>query len=66
MMRTDDPVRDAERYFSDLEDKEKHYITCVICGNVMLDGDEYYLVDDDPFCPDCMDAQFKREVCFYD
>ena len=62
MTWTDEPVRDAERYQMELESRP--CIKCVLCGGPLFEGDEYFLIDDEPFCEDCAESCFKKEVTF--
>ena len=57
---SDNPERDAERYQQDLEDRP--CLHCVMCGESLYNGDEYFLINDEPFCEDCMEDCFKRQV----
>lgn len=41
MMWTDDPVRDAARYDAELERWEARFPVCQICGEHIVDGEEY-------------------------
>ena len=57
---TDNPVRDAERYQEDLENRP--CIHCAICGDALYSGDDYYALGDVELCPDCMEDNYKRTV----
>lgn len=57
--RSDDPVRDAEAY--DLAQEDAPCIYCALCGAAMYDGEDYYEIDDLPYCPDCISDR-KKEV----
>ena len=66
MMWTDNPERDAERYFSDLEDSDRQCLRCVFCGGSIADGDDYYDIGDDMImCEDCLNEHY-RKVANYD
>ena len=58
MYYTDDPVRDAERYYADLEEKAKsHEIgTCEECGEPIYD-DDYAEYEED--------KGYKIEGCYF-
>lgn len=63
--RTDDPVRDFERWDAEQERRrELHFLCrCSQCGEAVYDYDDYYDFDGDKVHEDCaMDwiAQFKR------
>ena len=60
MFWTNDPVRDAERYASECEERDKKFIHCSVCGTVILYGDEYFEIDGQNYCPDCLSEQFGR------
>ena len=40
-MWTDDPVKDAERYFAEQEEKAKGFPLCSVCKEVIYDEKEY-------------------------
>lgn len=55
-MWTDDPVRDADRYFEE-QDRQKALNdgpVCCECGNP-IEEDFYYRIVDDVYCDACMD-----------
>lgn len=62
LLRSDDPVRDAERYLNHLEEDEKKrdYITCDFCGGKIYraddhyEGSTYYVLDGHTICEDCI------------
>lgn len=69
---TDDPVRDAEAYQRHLENSDRDYIGCDICGGKIYrsdathDGDDYYKTPDGNLCEDCGRVwlrKFRRECC---
>lgn len=61
MIWTDDPVRDAERYSSrldeDTEDPEDEQArpVCCECEQEIIE-DHYYVFDCMAYCPDCVDG----------
>lgn len=66
MMWSDNPERDAERYFSDLEDSGRKCLHCVFCGGSIADGDDYYDIGEDMImCEDCLNEHY-RKVANYD
>ena len=54
-MITDNPVRDAEKYFMD----NRPHLVCRYCGapiyyaSVIAEGDYYYEIDGDVYCENC-------------
>lgn len=54
MIWTDDPVRDAERYFLDWELKLERLPLCCICGDPIQDEKALYL-NDEWICDSCVD-----------
>lgn len=60
MYWTDDPVRDQLRYEDELESRP--CLHCVICGASLYEGEDYYLVDGDELCEDCMKEEYRKRV----
>lgn len=61
MMWTDDPVRDAENYYNEMEERLQKLPVCECCGNPIQE--EYaYLIYDSWYCPDCMRDNFLTLV----
>ena len=60
MMWTDDPVRDQLRH--DDEQEEHVCLRCVVCDAPLYEGDPYFDIEDDIFCPECMNKTFRRFV----
>ena len=69
--RSDDPVKDAERYYMDLEEmevdeQERDYIRCDICGEKIYRedyrnrGDEYWELDDQRICERCLEDYLSK------
>lgn len=54
MMWTDDPVRDAESYAEEQEDRIYDLPVCSECGK-HIDDDHYYEVAGEIYCADCID-----------
>jgi formylmethanofuran dehydrogenase subunit E len=50
---TDDPVRDADRYFAEQEQKQSRLPECAECGDKIVD-DYCFEVNDEPVCSECM------------
>lgn len=63
MIYTGDPVRDAEAYQNELEEREaaRDYIVCDLCGGKIYkeegiyEGDQYWLFEDAIVCEKCLD-----------
>ena len=58
---TDDPVADAEAYYNELARLEELVPKCSKCKQPVPE-DFYYLIDDEVFCAECLDKQFKKKV----
>lgn len=56
MNRTDDPVRDAERYAEHLEEisRTMEHLTCIYCGRPIYPGDGFYELEGNVVCEDCL------------
>lgn len=61
-MWTDDPIRDAERYAADWEEGSRRRKVCKHCGVILLYGDEYFLINDEELCPECMKDEYGKVV----
>lgn len=53
-MWTDDPVRDAERYFAELDEKDKGFPLCSVCKEVVYD-DALTDLYGNHYCKHCWD-----------
>jgi uncharacterized OB-fold protein len=62
MYRTDDPVRDAERYFSKLDEEYENGPKCEKCGEP-LDAFHYY-VEDEHICEECLHEHYWVETIY--
>ena len=60
MMWTDDPIADAERYYTSNDKKIEKLPRCSECDCHIVDEYAYY-INDEWICDDCMDS-YKREV----
>ena len=47
------------------EEKDRQCLHCAICGFAILDGEDYFDVDDLIYCEDCMMDSY-RKVANYD
>ena len=57
MFRTDDPIRDFERYDAYQVEELKKRPVCEVCGEPIVD-DYYYDIFDQKVCSDCL-----KEYC---
>ena len=63
LLRSDDPVRDAQKYYDYCEkrEQEREYIRCDICGEKIYKGDSnyegslYYVLDGQNICEHCIE-----------
>ena len=58
MLRTDDPVKDAETYEWEKNHMNRDIPECEECG-YRVDEDYYYEFDGKVICPDCMKQHRK-------
>lgn len=56
MILTDDPVKDAERYWAALD----HDPVCAMCGETL--EDRGYRIGEDLICPACLDKYYREEI----
>lgn len=61
---TDDPVADADRYFSERDAELEKLPVCADCGEPVQD-DHYYLINDEVICPNCLDSNYRKEIDDY-
>lgn len=58
---SDDPIRDASRYYGDLEAYEEfHARRCPVCGGLVYLGEKLYESERGDVCEDCLDEMFKE------
>lgn len=61
MYITDDPIADFERWDAEQQERIEKLPVCSICGEHIQD--EYcYEINDEIFCADCLDDEFRRET----
>lgn len=68
MIRTGDPVRDANTYYAEAEHRQKLYLRgcpwCVICDEQIADPKCYVIEPGDAFnsciCKECMNAELEK------
>ena len=59
--RTDDPVRDAERYIAEQEEALKKLPKCSCCKHHIQD-DYLYDIDGVLICEECLEQNFRKKV----
>lgn len=59
-MWTDDPVRDYDRYCSDLEERMKRLPLCDCCGERITD-EYYWQIKGTRYCERCL-RDYRRET----
>ena len=63
--RTDDPVRDAERYFTELERQAEERLeklpVCSECG-CPIEDDWLYEFNDELICPECLEENHMKKT----
>lgn len=60
-MRTDDPIADFNRWDAEQQAKLEKLPVCADCGE-HIQADHYYLINDAPICPDCLDSYYRVET----
>lgn len=65
MYYTDDPVADFYRYDREQQERLEQRPVCSYCGEHIQD-DHYYRINDEIFCPNCMENEFRKEIDDYD
>ena len=58
---SDDPLRDFDRWDAEQQERLKELPDCADCGEKIYD-DHYYMINDEPICPDCLDSNYRREA----
>lgn len=61
MYRTDNPIADFERWDADQQERLEKLPVCTVCGKRIQD-DYCYEINDEIFCTDCLDDEFRRET----
>lgn len=64
MYRTDDPLRDLDRWLDEQELREKMLPRCSECGEPIHDN-LYYEIDGKIYCQKCLDENFLRSTDDY-
>lgn len=60
MIWTDDPVRDYDRYCSDLEERMKRLPVCDCCGERITD-EYYWVIKGTRYCERCL-RDFRHDT----
>lgn len=64
MFRTDDPLRDLDRWLDEQDRKEAMLPRCSECGYPIHDN-LYYEIDGKIYCQKCLDENFLRSTDDY-
>lgn len=59
--RTDNPVRDAERYYGDQDEALEKLPKCSHCDEPIQD-DHLFEINGELFCEECMWENFKKNI----
>lgn len=59
--RTDDPVRDAERYIDEQEKALEKLPKCSCCKHHIQD-DYLYEINDELICEECLEQNFRKRI----
>lgn len=59
--RTDDPLRDFDRYDAAMAAREARLPNCERCGKVIND-DFYFEIDNEILCEKCMRDEYERST----
>ena len=59
--RTDDPLRDYERWDAEREAELEMLPICAECGERVTD-DHFYEINGEVICPDCLRAYYRKEI----
>lgn len=61
MFWSDDPVRDAERYFAEQDRQLERLPVCSYCEEPIQD-EHFYLINGDAYCESCLDNHFRKHI----
>lgn len=61
MYRTDDPVSDFARYDVEQARELAKLPVCAECDEP-IQSEEYFEINDEPVCPDCLEKYHKKRV----
>lgn len=61
MYFTDDPLRDFENWDAEQQAKLDKLPVCADCGE-HIQEDHFFLINDEPICPDCLDSNYRKPV----
>ena len=59
--RTDDPLADFNRWDAEQQAALNKLPKCAECGE-HIQADHYFLINDEPICPDCLDSNYRKEI----
>lgn len=59
--RTDDPLRDFDRYDAAMAAREARLPQCEKCGEYIHD-DVYFEIDNEILCEECMRDRYERSI----
>lgn len=62
MPYTDDPLKDFENHEREQAKRLERLPKCANCGEPIQD-EFYYEINDEPICQECLDRDFRKEVC---
>lgn len=60
-MWTDDPVADFLRHDYQQQKNLNKRPKCLHCGEP-IQADHFYLINDEPICPDCLESDYRKEI----
>lgn len=61
MFYSDDPVKDHLLHDAKKQKELERLPICADCGERVQD-DHYYLINDEVICPDCLEANYRKDV----
>ncbi len=63
-MWTDDPERDADRYMEEAARWASRFPVCAICGEHIVEGEDYTDAIGEPIHWECFDEKYRRVMGF--
>lgn len=64
IFRTDDPIRDFNAWEAEQESWLSRRPVCADCDEPIQD-DHYFDINGEVICPNCMDANYRKEIGDY-
>lgn len=61
MFYSDDPIKDHILHDAKQQKELEKLPKCAECGEPVRD-DHYYLINDEVICPDCLEANYRKDV----